>query len=278
MSYANQDVDDPTLHLPRILCLHGGGTNAKIFRAQCRGLINQLQLEFRLVFAEGPFVSEAGPEVTTVYRNWGPFKRWFRWRPEHPETTQADAMRAIDESLEEARLRDTQSGATGEWMAILGFSQGAKLCASLLYRQQVCKEKEKLGRGFAASNYRFGVILAGRAPLISLESEPDSWLDPGRSALPDASQITDVNWRSWSTSQSNNGALLRIPSLHVHGMRDPGLLLHSQLFQEFCEPSSRILVQWDGDHRVPLKSNDVFPLVQHIRELARDSCRKGPQS
>jgi hypothetical protein len=109
-----QEIEDRTLHLPRILCLHGGGTNARIFRAQCRGLIAQLKFEFRLVFAEGPFISEAGPEVTTVFGQWGPFKRWFCWRPEHPEITHADAMKAIDRSLEEARHQDTQLGATGE--------------------------------------------------------------------------------------------------------------------------------------------------------------------
>jgi hypothetical protein len=31
--------------------------------------------------------------------------------------------------------RDTMNGASGEWEGVLGFSQGAKLAASLLYRQ-----------------------------------------------------------------------------------------------------------------------------------------------
>ncbi|KAF7916650.1 uncharacterized protein EAE97_012090 [Botrytis byssoidea] len=265
-----QEIEDRTLHLPRILCLHGGGTNARIFRAQCRGLIAQLKSEFRFVFAESPFISEAGPEVTTVFGQWGPFKRWFRWRPEHPEIAHADAVKAIDRSLEEARRQDTQRGATGEWVAILGFSQGAKLCASLLYRQQVLKEEKRIGRGVSGSDYRFGVLIAGRAPLISLHAEPDIHLNLGFSTLPDASQITDVNWRSWLTPQSDGGAVLRIPTLHVHGMQDPGLPLHCQLFEEFCEPGSRRLVQWGGDHRMPLRSNDLSPVVRHIRELAKN--------
>jgi hypothetical protein len=156
-------------------------------------------------------------------------------------------------------------------VAILGFSQGAKLCASLLYHQQVRQEKERIGRGSSGSDYRFGVLIAGRAPLISLDAEPDIHLNPGFSTLPDATQITDVNWRSWSTPQSEDRAVLRISTLHVHGMQDPGILLHCQLFEEFCEPGSRRLVQSDGQHRMPLRSNDLSPVVRHIRELAIDS-------
>lgn len=257
-----QELQDLTLHLPRILCLHGGGTNARIFRAQCRGLIAQLKSEFRFVFAEGPFLSEAGPDVTKVFGGWGPFKRWFRWRPEHPEITPENAVKEIDQSLEDAIRQDTQQGATGEWVAILGFSQGAKLCASLLYRQQV--REETMGKGYAGSDYRFGILLAGRAPLISLDSGSDIRLN---STLPDASQITDVYRLNWSTLQSENRAVVRIPTLHVHGMGDPGLILHRQLFEEFCGPGSRRLVEWDGGHRVPLKLSDVSPVVCQIRDL-----------
>jgi hypothetical protein len=64
------EEENPELGLPRILCLHGGGTNARIFRAQCCALINQLRHEFRLVFAQAPFNSEAGPDVLSVYSEW----------------------------------------------------------------------------------------------------------------------------------------------------------------------------------------------------------------
>jgi hypothetical protein len=53
--------EEATLYLPRILCLHGGGTNAKIFRAQCRVLRAELGSKFRLCFAEAPFSSQPGP-------------------------------------------------------------------------------------------------------------------------------------------------------------------------------------------------------------------------
>lgn len=69
-------AEDPTLHRPRILCLHGGGTNAHIFRAQCRSLSYALAPHFRLAYAEAPFLSDPGPDVASVYADCGPFKRW----------------------------------------------------------------------------------------------------------------------------------------------------------------------------------------------------------
>lgn len=252
-------ADDPTIHLPRILCLHGGGTNAQIFRAQCRGLAAQLKSEYRLVFAQAPFASQAGPDVLSVYSQCGPFRRWLRWRPEHPAIRPEDVVRELDRSLADAMRQDDESGATGEWVALLGFSQGAKVSASLLYRQQV--REEVLGEGRSGTHFRFGILMAGRAPLISLD--PALPLSP---ALPDASQITDGR-----VYHQKGHHVLRVPTIHVHGLRDKGLDLHRELFQDFCDRDTRRLVEWDGDHRLPLKFNDVFLVVRQIRQLARET-------
>src|SRR5690349_18966549 len=90
---------DPSLHLPRILCLHGGGSNATVFRTQCRILIAGLKSHFRLVFADAPFISQAGPCVLSVYADCAPFRRWLRWTPDHPEISAADAIADIEDSL-----------------------------------------------------------------------------------------------------------------------------------------------------------------------------------
>ncbi|KAI1871384.1 uncharacterized protein JN550_004378 [Neoarthrinium moseri] len=255
-------VDDPTLHLPRILCLHGGGTNARIFRAQCRKLIPQLESDYRLVFAQAPFPSQAGSDVLSVYSEWGPFRRWLRWRPDHPLIEPEVIMREIDSALEDCMHQDDKCGATGEWIALLGFSQGAKVSASLLYRQQV--REGVLGRQMAGVRFRFGILIAGRAPLIALD--PDRTLCP---SLPDATQITDLIEDAEAQAYHNDGHILRIPTLHVHGRLDKGLHQHRRLFEEFCHPASRRLVEWDGDHRLPLKFNDVSLVVSQIREIAK---------
>ncbi|KAJ5822700.1 hypothetical protein N7447_005040 [Penicillium robsamsonii] len=255
--------DDSTIHLPRILCLHGGGTNARIFQAQCRGLIAGLKSEYRLVFAQAPFASQAGSDVLSVYSQWGPFRRWLRWRPEHPVISPEDAVQEIDTWLEKTMHQDDLAGATGEWIALLGFSQGAKVSASLLYRQQ--SWQELFGTRPAGINFRFGILLAGQAPFISMDS--DLTLDP---PLPDASQITDLR-HSERELYYGKGHVLRIPTLHVHGLRDKGLDHHRKLFEDFCAPQSRRLIEWDGDHRIPLKLKDVSLVVHQIRELAKET-------
>ena len=195
-----------------------------------------------------------------MYSQWGPFKRWLRWRPEHPWIPPQDIVAALDSQLAAAMKHDDARGGTGEWVALLGFSQGAKIAASLLYRQQV--REEAFGKHRAGSAYQFGVLLAGRAPLVSLDS---TWaLTP---TLPNAAEITDSPDLARRDYQGIH--VLRIPTLHVHGLRDPGRHLHRQLFEDFCDPFSRILVEWDGEHRLPLKLNEVSPVVCQIRELAK---------
>ena len=258
-----QESRDPTLHLPRILCLHGGGTNAQIFRLQCRILIRHLQSSFRLVFAEAPFSSEAGPDVVSVYKAYGPFRRWLRFLPHHPDIGARSIIEKIEGSLDDAKNEDDLKGATGEWVGLLGFSQGAKVCASLLLRQQICAQK--LGAHRSKTNYRFAVLLAGRGPLVAME--PQLMTAP---ALADASEIG-------SSAALDERALrgkkhvLHLPTIHVHGLRDPGLGLHRLMLEQYCERDSIRLLEWDGDHRVPIKNKEVAAVVSQILDVAEQT-------
>ena len=258
---------DPTLHLPRILCLHGGGSNAKIFRAQCRKLNLRLQSYFRLVFADAPFLSQAGPCVLSVYAEWAPFRRWLRWTPDHPELRADAAAEMIEDSLQQAMDEDDRKGATGEWVGLLGFSQGAKMGASLLFHQQVLSQQQQWTEFRKRANFRFAVLLAGRGPLVSLD--PDLIMTP---ALHDAASMSLSSYDSrYLVYGRKREDMLRIPTLHVHGLQDSGLELHRRFLHEFCERGSTRLVQWDGDHRVPLKHRDVAAVAEQIFALAKQT-------
>ncbi|KAI9742329.1 MAG: hypothetical protein M1818_003862 [Claussenomyces sp. TS43310] len=256
-------AEDSSLHLPRMLCLHGGGTNAQIFRAQCRALEAHLKSSFRFCYAEAPFPSDAGPDVLSVYQDYGPFKRWLPWLPEHPILDSTTGVEAIDRSLETAMKEDDRKGATGDWVALLGFSQGAKVSASLLLRQQARADKSGHGVG---SNYRFAVLLAGRAPLVALDPpEPKS-----SSTLVDAAgtQYPAVpEDQTFGVSKQT----LRLPTIHVHGLQDPGLHLHRQLLEQCCEKGSTRLVEWNGNHRLPIKTQDVSLVVEQILAVAKET-------
>lgn len=262
VSMSGQIPDDGTRELPRILCLHGGGTNASIFRAQCRVIHRALSDSFRLVYAEAPYASDAGPDVLTVYADSGPFKRWLRWLPQHDPLDDAVAIADIDAALDQAMAADDADGATGPWVGLLGFSQGAKMAASLLFRQQV--RSEKLGASNAGSNWRFAVLMAGRSPLVSLD--PDVFKspllsDPGQIGLRAAPDLMEV---------IKGAHILKLPTIHVHGLADPGLELHRELLRDYCDSSAR-LIEWQGPHRIPFKITDVQPIVDAIVQIAKET-------
>ena len=241
------DQNDTTrLHLPRILCLHGGGSNARIFKAQCRVLERVLQTKFRLCYAEGPFSSHPGPDVTLVYKDFGDCRTWIRWQIDDTLKLDTGSVFApIVASLTTAMASDTAKGATGEWVGLIGFSQGAKICASILLAQQTGTLRF---HDNGEINFRFAVLLAGRGPLLSIKLR------------------NTVAPRDYETDDTQ--PLIRIPTLHVHGLRDPGLEFHQQLLKESFDPAYTELVEWDGEHRVPIKTKDVITVTGAIFSMA----------
>ncbi|GIJ86408.1 hypothetical protein Asppvi_005296 [Aspergillus pseudoviridinutans] len=245
---------DPGLHLPRILCLHGGGTNARIFRAQCRSLSLRLEGRFRLIFADAPFLSGPGPDVESVYAEWGPFRSWVRptaggamsvtWAPGSVD------VEAVDTAISNAVLADDKFGATGSIVGLLGFSQGARMAACLLLRRQQENARRNRPNNHTITNteYRFAVLLAGRGPLVALDNARKDVVD----GVPPSLQ-------------------LRLPTIHVHGTRDPGLAIHRELLHRDCVRDTARVIEWDGGHRVPIKTKDVAPVVDAILQTARET-------
>ncbi|KAF7533139.1 hypothetical protein G7Z17_g13556 [Cylindrodendrum hubeiense] len=103
--------------------------------------------------------------------------------------------------------------------------------------------------------------MAGRGPFVTLDSD----LDVPRHIV-DAARLSS-EFDDWP--KANVGPhVLSIPTLHVHGTRDPGLEQHRTLLHKFCEPGTTKLIEWDGGHRIPIKPHDVEAVVNGILELA----------
>lgn len=66
-SMSGKDNSGRTLHLPRLLCFHGGGTNIRIFRAQCTSLTRALSDSFRFCYVEAPYSTSPGPDVAQFF-------------------------------------------------------------------------------------------------------------------------------------------------------------------------------------------------------------------
>lgn len=274
----------PDVSLPRILCLHGGGASSQAFRRQCRSLKRALSPYFRLVFADGPFICEAGPDISSVYAACGPFRRWLRWLPEHPGIDDREAAVAIEECIRQAMKADDDAGGRGDWIGLLGFSQGGKVAASVLFETQLRKAKMYRGpgqqfqrnidegiddgndkegnmKGYAGGNWLFAVLLASRAPLVALSdlSSEQVALDKPGALL--SSPVVGERW--------NNDCRLQMPTVHVHGLRDPGLCFHRALLEDFTRLDCAEVVEWDGDHRVPIKRKEVDDVLQATLRAAR---------
>jgi predicted esterase len=242
-----------TIPLPRILCLHGGGTNASIFHNQLRTILSHpsLSARYRFVFADAPFTCAEGVGVVPVYKDWGPYRRWFRWLGGHEEIDAESARREVLDAVRKAMESDEGSG---EWVGVLGFSQGAKVACSLLYQQQL--------EGRESSwNFQFGVIMAGRCPFaaLSTESEEYPWMQSA-GGLPSAADLDSIAERP--------DMRLRVPTVHVHGLKDEGLGLHRRCVEEYCAPGTATVVEWDGPHRIPIKRGDVERVVEGVVGVA----------
>ncbi|KAL2755398.1 hypothetical protein ACRALDRAFT_2103682 [Sodiomyces alcalophilus JCM 7366] len=257
-------VKPAPLHLPRILCLHGGGVNGSIFQSQTRMLTARLSRHFRFIFVEAPFLCDPDPAIIPIYGDEGPFRRWLRWLPEHPmldlETISADIRRSLVSAMDED---DEEAGGYGPWVGLLGFSQGAKIAASMLYTQQLLRET--LGEEEAAATFQFAVVMAGRAPLVVM----DTRLEPPFGVV-DLSHSSPEFIGVPEGLAKEGPHLLQAPTIHVHGMKDPALHYHRMMIERYCAPNTARLLEWEGGHRLPIKTEDVEPVTSEIIDLARE--------
>jgi pimeloyl-ACP methyl ester carboxylesterase len=260
---------DPPLHLARILCLHGGGVNATVFRLQCRRfLTGTLASHFRLVFVDGPFLCSAHPAIERVYGDYGPFYRWLRWQDEHDEVHAHEAAGMI---LSQCKAAMDSDPGTGDWVGVLGFSQGAKIASSLLWLQErMAKTSDgpcRLPLLGPDVSFRFGVLMAGSAPLVNLDPTGTVGSTPRHMATAEGLSMAFADW-----PESNEGEhTIGTPTLHVHGLQDPGIDRHRKLMTLYCKTGTSELAEWDGDHRIPIKTPDVELVVSKVLKLARET-------
>jgi hypothetical protein len=202
---------------------------------------------------------DAGPGIIPVYEDFGPFRRWLRWLPEHPPIDAASAIDEIWFNINDAMEADDRAGGTGEWVGLLGFSQGGKLSACLLYEQQVKEQSE--GRDPKRPHWRFAILFAARAPLVSMRPETD-----GNKALVSPGDISEG---FENVEADDDSHILKIPTVHVHGLQDAGLHLHQRLMKQYCDPTTTTLVEWNGTHRVPIMKADVAKVTEALLDVAK---------
>jgi predicted esterase len=216
--------------LPRILCLHGGGASAIIFRIQTYRLRRQLQQHFRFIFIDAPHESTPGPGVLPVFEGAGPFFEWASWQHTEDGRTAEARETAVVELLDRALAQ--QEDGEAPFVGIMGFSQGARVAAGLLLRKQNPAARD--------SHLRFGVLLAGTYPPICPPSP--------------------------STSHRN---VIRVPTVHMHGSDDPHLAESKTLLAESCDLAVASLMEFKGGHHLPASPDDTKRLAEMILQAGQ---------
>ena len=224
--------------LPCLLCIHGGGTSASIFKIQTTRLQRALSGHFRFVFVDGPFECEAGPGVLPFFDGMGPYRRWI-----NEEGFDEDKVRPL------LRKRMAEDG--GQFVGVLGFSQGARLALGLLHEKQEMEPE-------AFYELRFGVFICGTYPPLGLSS-----------SLFEVAPIAQFESHSWDEKHEN---ILSIPSIHVIGDNDP-YRHKSRLLAQCSEPSSASIMRFRMGHHLPVLPADTQRLADGILNLYRTSQR-----
>lgn len=217
-------------HLPRILCLHGGGTSELIFTFQARKLINALKSDFRLVFLDAPLDSEPGPGVVPIFETAGPFHQWIATDEKEEELVRTTLQRELKK----------EDGAP--FVGVLGFSQGTRIATGLLQEQEHTQA--------VAPHLCFGVLLNGSYPPLRQSSNPSTILP----------RFTDSAPGPWIPEHE---ACVHLPSVHVHGRTD-NFRGRSKLLERCYDPSTATVMEFDNGHHLPTSDEDTKKIAAEI--------------
>ncbi|KAL4802507.1 serine hydrolase FSH [Aspergillus unguis] len=292
--------------MPKILCLHGHGTSAHIFKSQTAGFRSKLPSSYTFDFVSAPFPSAPSPGIKAIYPN-RPTFTWFR----EPAPS---GLREAHEWVKEYARRN------GPYEAVMGFSQGCSLIASMaLYHEyDSSTNREENGEGKAVDGgfpFPAAIFICGGIPLYALQdmgiaiSERAEAINKttgallsgtaGRlSTLAADTKLIKRGVGLWDGNVSSGNLIhdpqarparddvfgldftslpewagIRIPTVHVYGAKDPRMPAGIQL-AEFCP--ERVEFDHGGGHDIPRStavSDEIARLIQDVVERPFD--RKG---
>ncbi|KAK1971917.1 hypothetical protein LY78DRAFT_651199 [Colletotrichum sublineola] len=226
-----------------LLCLHGTGSTASIFRMQLAKIRLALKDEFEFVFMDAPYPVPAGPGILPIFASAAPFYGWFGGSG----ATIEDRLDTINESVRvaveawEVSRNTGGAGPAARIVGLLAFSEGALVASMLLWQQQ-------LGRLPWLPRMRFAVLICCFFPD-----------EAGAYMMDDGAAATSRHERT----------LIRVPTLHLHGRKDFCLARARKLVREHYEPNAATVLEFEGGHQVPTSTADCAEVLKRIRKLAQ---------
>ncbi|KAH7020314.1 serine hydrolase FSH [Ilyonectria destructans] len=277
--------------MPKILCLHGHGTSAAIFKSQTAAFRAKLDSSFIFDFVDAPFPSRGAPGIDAIYKS-----DTYTWWPQ--PTSQA--IRASHSWVADYAREQ------GGYDAVCCFSQGCSLAASMaLYRAVDAATAPTNGhKSDEPLPFRAAIFICGGVPLPVLESiglevpsraheinkrtgellngtagrlnelaanvklikrgvglwdtgKGDLMHDP--KARPELSDVFGLDFTRFPKS-----ARISIPTVHIYGSKDPRWPAGIQL-AEFCE--DRLEYDHGGGHDIPRSTEVSNKIADMITQL-----------
>ncbi|TLD34274.1 hypothetical protein PspLS_01046 [Pyricularia sp. CBS 133598] len=214
-----------------ILCLHGGGASADIFRFQTSSLRAAFSQHYDFLYACAPHTATPGPDVLPFFAGMDPFYSWFRPVHDDAEAEVTTFNEAVSRSVGQYLAANPGSKIVG----VLGFSQGAVAATMLLWERQVAKVTW-------LPDVCFAVLLC-----------------PGYSDV--ATQyMLDV---CRAQNLGAEGIVVNLPTIHLHGRQDTVNLPQSRRMYATHYKGAR-LEEFDGEHEVPKRVGDVKKIVEYV--------------
>ncbi|KAH7139672.1 serine hydrolase FSH [Dactylonectria estremocensis] len=275
----------------KILCLHGHGTSAAIFKSQTAAFRAKLDDSFIFDFVDAPYPSRGAPGINAIYKS-----DTYTWWPQ--PTSQA--IRASHSWVADYAREH------GGYDAVCCFSQGCSLAASMaLYRAvDAATSHSKSSKPDEPLPFRAAIFICGGVPLPVLEhmglevpvraheinkrtgellngtarrlddmaanvkliprgvglwdaGKVDLMHDP--LARPALSDVFGLDFTRFPAS-----ARIRIPTAHVYGSKDPRWPAGIQL-AEFCD--DRLEYDHGGGHDIPRSTEVSNQIAGMIRQL-----------
>lgn len=240
-----------------ILCVHGAGGSASIFRVQTAKVRMALRQEFEFVFATAPFLSDAGPGVLPMFQGMGPYYSWFQNdnnddssedsfdqndRDRNSPPTLSERIEAINVPVKKAVTDWQKANPRIPIVGLMAFSEGALAATLLLWQQEM-----------------------GRLP----------WLPKLSIAM-----FVCCYYREEATeymreeSQHNEDKLLiKVPTLHLLGRQDFALEGSRRLMKTHYLPQHADSLEFEGQHQFPSRRVDIEEAVKRFLRIYESSMR-----
>ncbi|OAX78113.1 hypothetical protein ACJ72_07582 [Emergomyces africanus] len=290
----------PSDPLPSILCLHGSGTSAAIFKTQTIRLRRELQHRFSFVFINAPFETDPGPGVLPVFAEAGPYYTWVDLANLPPSqrslaATTADVegetsalkrailrgrtqlMPARTVELLEKTIREQIERDGKGFVGVIGFSMGGRMVAGLLLEQQHrILEQQRLnanGNANANSNGNGDGVNNGGPPAID-ENQLFKFAVLICATYPPITKLHDLLDHESDGKDKRDDKItlpqIDIPTLHILGLNDPWFAPGELLATTHFNPAKTTVRKLHMGHHLPVQQKDNLVLVDKILEMAEE--------